>query len=228
MIDPFRITDFGRDDAALEEFWIFAVAVAGKTARLWAPKVHDFIHGSGLEGTPFQRLRRMSADGTMGMHMRRVKLGKYNLLSRSYSEILERGLDLRTAGVLDFEALHGVKSKTCRFFMLHSRPGVRLAVIDTHVLKYLRDIGAPAVPASVPTGKEYLRLESLVLAEADRLGMSEADFDLAVWSWYASGRRGLPDLTPGAGAAAVTAVDSAVTACDEDFPQGMEPNPCAG
>ncbi|MNK44132.1 hypothetical protein D3C87_628550 [compost metagenome] len=55
------------------------------------------------------------------------------------------------------------------------------------MLKYLKHIGAPNVPDSIPNGPDYLRLEKLLLAEAAKKKLAMADFDLAIWSHYAGG-----------------------------------------
>jgi hypothetical protein len=127
--------------------------------------------------------------------MIRVKLGKYRLLEQSYvAAAHDQSLDLSRVSTDDLEALPGFGKKSSRFLIVHSRPDMDLAVIDTHVLKYLREVGAPSVPDTIPSGEEYLRLERLILAEAAKYGMKPHVFDLAVWSWYSSGNKGMPIL----------------------------------
>jgi len=69
---------------------------------------------------------------------------------------------------------------------MHTRPNVRHAGLDTHLLKWLKSLGYK-VPASTPTGKVYKRLESVFLAIADALEMSAAELDLAIWNAYSTG-----------------------------------------
>ena len=200
-VDPFAITDFARSEHQLEALLVFCIAVAGKKATGMAPKVQQFLSNCPYEGGPFDRIRNMLASGTLEDNLRRVRMGKYTLLTRAFKEILERGLVASTVSVGELERIHGIASKTARFFVLHSRPHQRIAVIDTHLLKYLRTMGVPKVPPTVPKGKNYDRLERLLLAEADRLQMPMCDFDLKVWSWYASGNKGTPSLSPSSKAA---------------------------
>lgn len=160
-----------------------------------AGMVHAFLAGCGHGGTPFARVRAMLAEGSLEANLRRARLGKYGLLARGYAAMAtDPALDLRAATPERLEAVPGFGPKSSRFLILHSRPGARVAVIDTHVLKFLQAIGAERVPHGPPGPRDYARLEALVLAEADRLGLAPADFDLRVWSWYASGNRGRPDL----------------------------------
>lgn len=100
-----------------------------------AAKIRDFLAGCGRDGTPFERVAAMLADGTLRAEMERVRLGKYGLLERSWREAIERRVDLARAAPGDIAAIHGCAEKTSRFFCLHSRRDARVAVIDTHVLK---------------------------------------------------------------------------------------------
>lgn len=52
-----------------------------------------------------------------------------------------------------------------------------------HILKFLKDKGYK-VPASTPTGKKYKTIEGYFLKEADKSGLSVADFDLKIWKEY--------------------------------------------
>lgn len=196
VVDPFAITNYDRTQAELEALFVFCVCVAGKKASMISRMVAEFLGDCAYRGSPFARIRGMLRDGTLDENLRRAHLGKYKLLHRCFVEATAPGaLDLKTATVEQLEAIHGWGNKTSRFFILHSRRGARVAVIDTHMLKYLRAIGTPRVPAVIPSGKDYLRLEKVILAEAERLGLNEADFDLQVWTWYTGKSRsndGLP------------------------------------
>jgi thermostable 8-oxoguanine DNA glycosylase len=186
MVDPFAITDFDRSDADLQEFWLFCVSVAGKKATVIAGKIREFLESKRADETPFDYVRRLLEDGSLGSAMRAVRLGKYDLLGKSWALVVGVDApDLRTAEVLKLQEIHGVGFKTSRFFVLHSRRSANVAVIDTHVLKYLKS-RHHRVPKTIPVGAEYLRLEKLMLSYARAAGMPMADFDLAIWKHYAS------------------------------------------
>jgi len=197
MIDPYKITNHSRTRSELEEFWVFCLAVAGKKATMIATKVDDFISNCGLDGSPFERIRGLISSDRLVDELKRARVGKYALLDRGLRETLRDGApDITTAGPDDLETITGVGPKTARFFLLHSRKDVEVAVIDTHMVKYVAALGH-RIPNGVPTGKEYYRLERIVIDRAREVGMSLHEFDLAVWSHYASG--GVHPL-PGAGA----------------------------
>jgi len=98
-------------------------------------------------------------------------------------------LDLATCTLEELMSVHGVGQKTARFFLLHTRPDCQCAVLDTHILKWLRDNQVDA-PQNTPTSvKQYLALEKqfLFLARENFPFMSIADIDLTLWMKY-SGR----------------------------------------
>ncbi len=99
-------------------------------------------------------------------------------------------------GLVNLRLSPSVKSLRLQAGVVYSREGARVAVVDTHVLKLLRGLGVPHVPDSVPSGKAYARLERVMLDLSDASGMTVADFDLKVWSWYADGNRDVPPFAP--------------------------------
>jgi thermostable 8-oxoguanine DNA glycosylase len=55
-----------------------------------------------------------------------------------------------------------------------------IAVLDTHVLAWLRSLGISA-PKLSPTGKAYARLERAIVEICRVTGVSPAQLDLAIW-----------------------------------------------
>lgn len=201
MIDPTKITNFDRTSSELEEFWLFCIAVAGKTAAQIALKIDAFLSPRLATETPFDYIRRLLDEGRLVDEMKKVKLGKYKLLEAGYSQsVSSSGPCLRNSSLRDLENIPGVRYKTSRFFVLHSREHADVAVIDTHVLKYLRDRGYGNIPTSVPQNDRYYEIEDMMKAEVKLSGMSSADFDLAVWNHYSSkGKFPLPIISKAAG-----------------------------
>ena len=118
--------------------------------------------------------------------LKRNGIGCYNHKAKSFWELANSNLNLKTCLPSDLEEIHGIGLKTSRCFVLHSRRNARYAGLDTHLLKFLADKGYE-VPKSTPAKKEYLRLEQIFVKLADEAGMSSADFDLMLWRKY-SGR----------------------------------------
>ena len=77
MVDPSRVTDFARTQAQLEEFLLFCFVVAGKNADQQSVKLEAFLEGR----SPFAWIRRLEKTDSLVTELRRVKMGKYSLLS---------------------------------------------------------------------------------------------------------------------------------------------------
>ena len=62
-------------------------------------------------------------------------------------------------------------------------------VLDTHILRYLTDVGYKNVPKSTPQNpKIYEKFANLFKRLANFEGMSVADFDLKIWKQYSYGK----------------------------------------
>ena len=181
-VDPTKITNYSYTTNELQAFWLFCLVVAGKTAKTQARLLEGFLNSLECVGSPFDKLTWAVIQDNLEERLKFSRLGQYGRLSRAFRESLS--LDLRNCSVEDLEKVHGVGPKTSRLFVMHSRPNVRYAAIDTHILKLLRENGYDA-PKSTPTGKKYRDLEQAFLKLADDAGMTPADFDLSTWKKYA-------------------------------------------
>jgi thermostable 8-oxoguanine DNA glycosylase len=189
MVDPDKLTNFSRTDAQLQEFWLFSIAVAGKPAFRIARQVSEFIASLGPYALPFDALRAVvNAEGYVGLHERIIaaRFGQHTRITKAFGQSIY--LDLRKETLADLMTVHGVGPKTARMFLLHSRRNQRLAVLDTHILKFLKTKRIK-VPKLTPTGRKYLQLESRFLALADKAGVTPAKFDLEIWRSYADRRK---------------------------------------
>jgi endonuclease III len=187
MIDPLNVTDYRRNQAELEEFWLFCVMVAGKNADQTAQKVHRLLAGRSIRQTPLGYLRSLGP--SLPEALRGCRCGQYRRIGRALAESFS--LDLRSAAVEQLQRVHGVGPKTARYFVLHTRCDAHVAVLDTHLLKWMRRLGVENVPQHTPGSlPQYLRLESLAIGLMRQTfpGMTLAEADLHVWATV-SGRR---------------------------------------
>jgi thermostable 8-oxoguanine DNA glycosylase len=115
--------------------------------------------------------------------MKKFKLGQYKRIGNAFKGILQFKRMLRIVTIEQLESIKGIGSKTARFFILHSRPDQKVAVLDTHILKWLREQGYSA-PKQTPTKKRYAILESIFLTEAWKREMNPADLDLMIWKSF--------------------------------------------
>lgn len=160
-IDPVKITDFNRSNRELELFWLFCIMVAGKNADQTAAKVarlaQDVPQGVPLFGY-------FAAHNDLHNLLVAHRVGQYGRIKLAIQQSAE--LDLRTASVDELQSVHGVGPKTARFFLLHSRPGVEVAVLDT------------------PSPTQYARIEPVAinLMKATFPGLTIAEADLMIWA----------------------------------------------
>lgn len=196
MIDPTKITNYKQARRQLEEVLIFWICVAGKTALQIAPRLDRLSKkwkpvAMGKNPTPFDIIKQINYRGNLAEELKSHGIGCYNQKSRSLLCLIWAGLDLKTCTVEDLEKIPGIGPKTARCFLMHSRKDVEHAGLDTHVLKFMGDLGYE-VPKGTPTGKRYRELEKVFIRLAQRVEMSVADFDLLIWNAY-SGNKGKPE-----------------------------------
>jgi len=184
MIDPSNITTNTATLDELEElilFWVCAAGKNGRTAARCLDTLLDSIHKEGC--SPFDCIR--ACNKPLPQLLKMCGIGCYNSKAKSFIQLSESSLNLRTCTADDLESIHGIGMKTARCFIMHSRSTARYAGLDTHILKHLRTKGVENVPKSTPSSKrEYKRLEKEVLKLADKAGMSPSQYDLMIWNKY--------------------------------------------
>ena len=186
-INPKKITNFNRTKADLELFAIFAVCVAGKKAQQTADKVNDHFRDTETPTkrlTPFETIKSLVKIRVFGAYLQMAKVGQYKRIYRALRDLAESGIDLKTCTVEDLEAIHGIGPKTSRFIIMHSRPKQRLATLDTHILRWMRDQGIETPKATPQSRKLYQKLEQKFLTLCDKCGMIPSQLDLKIWKQY--------------------------------------------
>lgn len=182
MIDPTKITNFDRTDSELQEFFLFAIVAAGKTAIIQAKKLEEFLTPAWNRGiTPFEYIEDLINKGHLRSMICEVKLGQYNRITAAFEESIK--LDLTTATTKELERIPGVGPKTSRFFLLHTRPFQQFAVLDTHILAWLKEnVKDLHVPKTTPqSASRYRALEKVFLEQAEKLNMNPEDLDIKIW-----------------------------------------------
>ena len=184
MIDPYNITDYSRKRGELEEFLLFCIVVAGKTAYIQAQKLEDFLKSVNARlmmpesSSPFQILKSANQHGILMEEIQKAKLGQYRKIYNGFKYITEQ----------EYELIPGVGMKTSRFFLLHSDKTYKdkIAIIDTHILKFIKENIDIRAPKSTPTIRvTYKYWEDRFLYWCESNNKNVADFDLEVWKSYA-------------------------------------------
>jgi thermostable 8-oxoguanine DNA glycosylase len=191
MIDPTTITNYNRTEAELEEFLLFCIMVAGKNAKQTSKKLDSFLFGTLGIISPLdwiQNLVNLEKNGIsknfpLMYCMKQHKLGQYKRLHSAFTGIIQFKNKLKEVSIEQLESIKGIGSKTARFFVLHSRPNQRVAVLDTHILKWMYAQGYD-VPRSTPPKGRYAIIEKDFLTECDKAGKTTAEFDLEIWKSF--------------------------------------------
>ena len=194
MINPYNITDYNRKRGELEEFLLFCIVVAGKTAYIQAQKLEDFLKSVNTrlmlpESTsPFQSLKSAEQHGILFEEIKKAKLGQYKKIYSGFKFITQIDYNLSKMTPQILEKIPGVGMKTSRFFLLHSDTFYKdkIAILDTHILKFIKENIDERAPKSTPViPLTYRFWEDMFLSWCKQNNKNVADFDLEVWKSYA-------------------------------------------
>lgn len=190
MINPYEITNYNRSKEELEEFLLFTIVVAGKTAYIQSKKLEQFLsdckntyncHNS----SPFEILKLLQEENVLLYCIIKSKLGQYNKIHNAFKYIAKSDIDLKICTLEELEKIPGVGPKTSRFFLLHSRV-CDVAILDTHILKWFKNIGYNNAPKTTPSSRTtYKKWEDIFLDYCHDNGLSPASLDLSIWKSFA-------------------------------------------
>lgn len=187
MINPAEVTNYNRTQYELEEFILFCINVAGKKSSIEAPKLEVFIERAKnitKETTPFNCIRKLIKLGRLQEIMHWAKLSPYSQRFNSYVAVVAIK-DLQTVTLNRLLQVPGVGLKTARFFLSHSREDFDEPMLDTHILRFLRDQGYSGAPKSTPSNVGiYNYYANVFKMFARTLGKSVTDLDLEIWKKY--------------------------------------------
>ncbi len=183
-LDASSITNFSATRPELEELFLFWICAAGKNGTVATRLLDQFLQDIGGQQEPFETIASLGYDSLVEA-LRNVGIGCYTRKAKTMFVAATSGLDLRRCTLEELEAIPGIGPKTSRCFVLHSRPNTRVAALDTHILKYLREQGFDAPKSTPSSKKKYADLEKAFLSLADKAGVPVAEFDLAIWKQYA-------------------------------------------
>jgi thermostable 8-oxoguanine DNA glycosylase len=194
MINPYSITNYNRTVPELEEFILFCIVVAGKTAYIQARKLDEFLLSVKArlmmpeQVSPFQIIKSAEQHGILFEEIKKAKLGQYKKINSAFKYISEKQYNLIRMTPKILEEIPGVGMKTSRFFLLHSDIFYKdkIAILDTHILKFIKENIDERAPKSTPVIPiTYKYWEDLFLHWCETNNKNVADFDLEVWKSYA-------------------------------------------
>ena len=220
-IDPYNITDFDRNSNDKELFLIFCIAVAGRSSVPIAAKVNrmfditkdcmpDKLPDNSTETmkwsaalmrtylnegmSPFGCIGALCDEKCLGSFLELHSLGQYSRISKALRQLTRTRGGLHVIDRVTVDELikyDGIGPKTARFFILHSFPNQKLAVLDTHILRHISEyvelslqhrVGKFNVPRTTPQAEnEYKFWEIFWLGLCKANGKDPALYDLEVW-----------------------------------------------
>jgi hypothetical protein len=182
----------------LQVFLIHCIIVAGKSAPFGNAKTKALLEGAG-NLLPFDYIGRKIKAGALKALLKETKTGNYQKMYTCLYALTARRtpLDLEACTLEELESIPYVGLKTSRYFMMYTRPEHEtndIAVIDTHVLKWLRtnewaqrrlaQLKIRKVPKSTPSRsakKLYLKLQAVICEHAKKIGVTARQWDSNNW-----------------------------------------------
>jgi N-glycosylase/DNA lyase len=101
-------------------------------------------------------------------------------------EILNYGISDRMVRTELAENLPGIGLKEASHFLRNIRFSDSLAIIDTHVLHFLRQFGFGKISINRIGPKEYLKLEEIMRSISSASNFSLSILDMAIWNYMRS------------------------------------------
>lgn len=185
MINPAQVTNYNRTQSELQEFLLFCINVSGKKSAVEAPKLEVFLERvRSITGCtkPFDGMIKLGDRLVEIMHW--AAISPYKQRYNSYCDVLKLG-DLRAVTLTRLLQVRGIGLKTARFFLSHSREDFDEPMLDTHILRFLRDQGYKDAPKSTPQNENtYYYFANIFKNIARILGKSVTDLDLEIWKQY--------------------------------------------
>jgi thermostable 8-oxoguanine DNA glycosylase len=194
MINPYNITNYNRTLSEKQEFLLFCIVVAGKTAYIQANKLEEFLKSIHTRlmmpdsCSPFQIIKSAHQHGILLQELQKAKMGQYNKLFKGFKYSVDNPINLEQCKPDELEKIPGVGMKSSRFFLLHSFENYNnsLAILDTHILKFIRENIDHRAPKSTPTiTVTYKYWEDVFLYWCELNKKNVAEFDLEIWKSYA-------------------------------------------
>ena len=171
-----------------EYFLIFSIIVAGRNAKMALEKAWRLLEFTWGEETPFDLIKHYIDNKTLVQKLKSLKIGQYTRIEKALKDIIN--LNVETCTLDDLLACHGVGNKTARFFLLNTRKDAEYAVLDTHVLKWLRSIFGNwrSVPKSTPTSQslyQFWENEAMYAMKKEYPERTLAQADFEIWKTFA-------------------------------------------
>ena len=193
MIDPKTVTNYNRNEAELQEWLLYCICVAGKRSNVETRKLNGFLQDKShtlnmlAPRSPFSIIRRLHGHNHSWLmqYLKKHRISPYQSRFNSFTDAV-RLLpdDLSKVTVDELQAVRGIGTKTSRFFLTHSREDFDEPVLDTHILRFLRDMGHNVPSVTPQSPKKYAQVAEIFKSYARSVNKTVAELDLEVWKSF--------------------------------------------
>jgi thermostable 8-oxoguanine DNA glycosylase len=177
-IDQNKVTKTNRTPEQLLHFLLWTTTVAGKRSDVQTEKFNELFKHNNLSILA-------NHGNSLRAKMRAVGLGQYSRLVRCWKHIYQncRSSHLKTITRDKLMEIPGIGPKTASFFIAHSQPWPEIAVLDTHILKWLqKEFPKQKIPKVTPSDPDQYRdIEALFLGRSCQLNTKPSDLDTLIW-----------------------------------------------
>ena len=175
MIDPRTLISPTDSVERKQEFLLFCIMSVGKNSDIAASKVELILKDKPTDATPFEYLSQVWSRS----HAEQCKTGQYTRVTKAIKQAIQ--YDVERITLDELTSIHGIGPKTARFFLVHSQ-GKEHAVLDTHILRWMRGF-FPDVPESTPPASHYPKWERLckMFMKAEFPEHTLLTADLMIW-----------------------------------------------
>ena len=196
MINPAEVKNYNRTESELEEFLLFCINVAGKKSAIECAKLETFLkelglwHSKGMNEwfgeSPFELIRAGLKGEYLMDCMKACKIAPYDQRYASYLDVVTIG-PLKYAELTDLLKVRGIGLKTSRFFLSNTQEDFDEPMLDTHIMRYLRNLGHHDAPKTTPQNeKVYAKWAAVFSEKARQEQKSVRELDIQVWKEYSN------------------------------------------
>jgi endonuclease III len=179
-IDYLNITNYQRNINELLGFLLWCTVTPGKRSDVITPKFNNVIK----DVEPSDLIKCHGK--TIKTLLEKEGIGQYTRILKCWKQIAK---EIKPLGRLKYIkrdeliAVDGIGNKTASFFIAHSQPWSEIAVLDVHILRYLKKMFPNyLVPEQTPQDlEEYKRLEYMFLGIAASQNKTPAELDNEIW-----------------------------------------------
>lgn len=170
--------------AEAERKLLYAIVVAGKSAKFAENRMKRFLIFMRVDETPLGMIR-CHGYNKMAAEVRNAATGNYRRVISAFWEVAKH--DIYSWTLERLEKIDGIGPKTSRFWMKWACGNQDYAILDTHILKWLKYLGYK-VPKSTPPQPRYDEIEGIYIREVkkrfnERWGLA----DTMIWEFCRDG-----------------------------------------